>query len=103
MSSFAENLGTLPAMDGVKALQLLDEQGEIAATIENKPGSQGSLRVYHFVANKWGELGPEAAQEALELYAEHTEEAQKNIGKHPNIDRLFLIIDQKLHYRIKLL
>jgi len=29
----------------------------------------------------------------LKLYAEHTEDAQINPGKHPNIDRLLDVLD----------
>ena len=66
MKTFAENLSALPTLDHLSALQLHDAYGVSHATIENKPGAQGSFRVYHFVANKWDGLGPEAAREALE-------------------------------------
>jgi hypothetical protein len=48
-----------------------------------------------------GGLTPKAAQEALELFAEHTEDARANPGAHPNIDRLFRIIDEDLFYSVK--
>mgnify|MGYP000176762239 CR=1 FL=1 len=100
MPSFAENLQGLPLFDGVAALQLCDDSGAVCAVIENKPGSQGSLRVYGHLAGKWGGIGPEAAREGLDLYAEHTEDARANPGKHPNIDRLFQIIDQGTRYQV---
>jgi len=101
MKSFAENLSALPTFDHLTTLQLQDVHVVSHATIENKPGAQGSFRVYHFVADKWGGLGPEAAREALELYAEHTEDAKQYPGKHPNIDRLFEIVENNLSYTIK--
>ena len=101
MKTFADNLSALPTLDGLSLLHLLDDQGVTQATIENKPGTQGSFRAYHFVATKWGGLGPEAAREALELFAEHTEDAKQHPGKHPNIDRLLEIIKQDLRYTIQ--
>jgi hypothetical protein len=34
--------------------------------------------------------------EGLTLFAEHTNDAEKNPGKHPNIDRLFKVIEENL-------
>lgn len=103
MPSFAENLQGLPACDDIAALELTDSTGTVCARIENKPGSQGSLRVYAYLAQKWGGIGPEAAQEGLELYAEHTADARANPGRHPNIDRLFQIIQQGARYQVRAL
>ena len=101
MKTFAENLSVLPTLDGLSLLHLLDDQGVIQATIENKPGMQGSFRVYHFVATKWDGLGAEAARKALALFAEHTEDAKQHPGKHPNIDRLFEIVAKNLRYTMQ--
>ncbi len=32
----------------------------------------------------------------LEWFAEHVEDAKNNVGKHPNIDLLFRVIEQDL-------
>ena len=101
MARFSENLALLPTIDA-GALQLLTTSGALVATLENKPGTQGSVRVYAYVAEKWGGIGPEAAREALQLFAEHTEDARLNPGKHPNIDRLFRIVTENVHYSIRL-
>ncbi|WP_455385637.1 DUF2322 family protein [Acidihalobacter prosperus] len=101
MPSFAENLAQLPSVDGLQALELYGDGYEPEAVIENVPGSQGSLAVYYHVAVQHGGLTPKAAQEALELFAEHTEDARANPGAHPNIDRLFRIIDEDLFYSVK--
>lgn len=94
MMQFKANLDTFPQIDGIARLELLDSTGKIAGVIENKPGSQGSLRLYLHLANLYGSLTPEAAEKGLELYAEHTADAEENPGKHPNIDRLFELIEQ---------
>ncbi|KAB2312488.1 DUF2322 family protein [Betaproteobacteria bacterium SCN2] len=89
--TFAENLAALPETQG-KRLRLLDEQGVEKAVIENAPGTAGSFRVYAALAAKHGPIDAAAAEEGLVIYAEHTEDARLNPGKHPNIDRLFEVI-----------
>lgn len=98
LPNFSENLRRLPQSENLVALQLCDAGGAICAVIENRPGSHGSLRIYAYLADKWGEIGPDAAREGLDLYAEHTRDAQSNFGKHPNIDRLFDILDTGKSY-----
>ena len=101
MPSFSENLQQLAPVDGLQRLSLVGLDGETFAVIENVPGTQGSFRVYHHVAQKWGGIGSNAAQEALILFAEHTEDARLHRGKHPNIDRIFAIVEQNLHYDVR--
>lgn len=90
MPTFAENLAGLPSAEHLSHIEIAASDGGVA-TIENKPGSQGSLKVYAYLAGKYTALTPEAADEGLALFAEHTLDAQKNPGKHPNIDRLLAI------------
>jgi len=47
-------------------------------------------------------MTPAAAAEGLAIYAEHTDDARLNPGKHPNIDRLFGVqaSGNTLHARI---
>ncbi len=89
--SFAENLKKLPGISHLAAIQLLDAEGQEVALIENKPGSAGSVAVYNHLAQTYGSITPEAAKKGLEIYAEHSEDARLNPGKHPNIDRLLRI------------
>ncbi len=89
--SFAENLKKLPGISHLAAINLLDADGNIAATIENKPGSQGSLAVYNHLAQTYGSINAEAARKGMEIFAEHTEDERGNPGKHPNIARLIAI------------
>ncbi|MBT9613611.1 MAG: DUF2322 family protein [Burkholderiales bacterium] len=101
MPSFSENLRQLAPVDGLQRFCLVGEDGQTLAVIENAPGTQGSFRVYHHVAKKWGGIGIEAAQEALTLFAEHTDDARLHPGKHPNIDRLFDIVERNLHFEMR--
>ena len=88
---FAENLKKLPGISHLAAVNLLDKAETVVATIENKPGSQGSLAVYNHLAQTYGSINLEAAKKGLEIFAEHTDDARANPGKHPNIDRLIAI------------
>lgn len=90
--AFADNLKTLPGISHLAALNLIDAADAVVASIENKPGQAGSLSVYNHLAQLYGAISPEAAKKGLELYAEHTEDARANPGKHPNIDRLIGIL-----------
>lgn len=99
--SFAENLKKLPGISHLAALNLLDADGNVVVSIENKAGSQGSLALYNHLGQTYGAITPEAAEKGLELYAEHTDDARQHPGKHPNIDRLFALIASKATLRVK--
>ncbi len=101
MSQFSANLKKLPGISHLAAINLLDAEGNLVVAIENKAGSQGSLAVYNHLAQTFGAITPEAAKKGLELYAEHTEDAQAHPGKHPNIDRLIALVAEKKTLRIK--
>lgn len=89
--NFADNLAALPAVNHLAGLEL--HQGDtVVAVIENRPGSAGSVRVYAALAARYGDIGREAAEAGLRLYAEHGEDARLHPGKHPNIDRLLAIV-----------
>lgn len=92
MKKFNELLTTLENTDHVQRISLFNGDNSAAGLIENKPGSQGSIKVYYHLAKKWGSISVAAAQEGLAIYAEHTEDAKLNPGKHPNIDRLLSIV-----------
>jgi hypothetical protein len=88
---FKDNVHLLPPIDGVHRIDLIDEQGLVVASIENKPGKQGSLAVYHYLKQVFGTLNATAAEHGLLVFAEHTADARNHPGTHPNIDRLFEI------------
>ena len=100
--AFADNLKQLPPVTHLAELQLLDAAGNVVATIENKPGKAGSLAVYAALATKHGSINTAAAQEGLQLFAEHTESARAHPGSHPNIDRLQDIIASGQALAVKL-
>jgi hypothetical protein len=99
--AFAETLKQLPKVSHLAALTLIDTDGGDVATIENKPGQAGSLVVYNHLAQLYGAISPDAAKKGLELYAEHTDDARANPGKHPNIDRLIGLIERDETLRVK--
>jgi hypothetical protein len=99
--AFAENLKQLPKVSHLAALQLIDADGNVVATIENKPGQTGSLAVYNHLGQLYGAITVDAARKGLELYAEHTADAQAHPGKHPNIDRLIGVAASNSLLRVK--
>ncbi|HNQ57733.1 MAG: DUF2322 family protein [Burkholderiales bacterium] len=97
---FADNLKKMPGIAHLEAIRLLDGE-EVVATIEHKSGQVGSLALYNHLAQTYGAITPEAARAGLELYAEHTEEARANPGKHPHVDRLLELAEGGRTLRVK--
>lgn len=93
MKKFTDYLATLENTEHIQKIDLFDASGALAGTIENKPGSQGSIKVYHHLIKQHGTINKVAAKEGLKIYAEHTQDAEENPGKHPNIDRLLGVIE----------
>jgi hypothetical protein len=90
--AFADNLKQLPRISHLTAIQLLDGDSALIATIENKPGQASSLAIYNHLGQIYGAITSEAARKGLDLYAEHVDDARQNPGKHPNIDRLLKML-----------
>jgi len=90
--AFSSNLKQLPRISHLAAVQLLDSEGLVVALIENKPGQAGSVSIYNHIGQIYGAITVVAAKKGLELYAEHTDDARQNPGKHPNIDRLLAMV-----------
>ncbi len=101
--AFSDNLQQLPSAAHLSGLQLLDAGGAVVGSLENKPGQAGSVAVYAALAQRFGAITPEAAQEGVRLYAEHSDDARAHPGKHPNIDRLFGLIANGSSLTVKLL
>jgi hypothetical protein len=89
---FKDNLAQLPAIDGIARIDLVGANGDVVATIENQPGKQGSLAVYHYLKQAFGTLDAKAAEHGLAVFAEHTADARNRPGAHPNVDRLLAIV-----------
>jgi hypothetical protein len=90
-AAFKDNLQQLPAIDGVQRIDLVEASGNVIASIENQPGKQGSLAVYHYLKQSFGVLDAQAAEHGLAVFGEHTADARNRPGAHPNIDRLIQI------------
>jgi len=99
--AFADKLKTLPGVSHLAAIQLINAADEVVATIENKPGQAGSLAVYNHLAQIHGAITQDAATQGIEIYAEHSEDARLNPGKHPNIDRLIGLVERGETLRVK--
>jgi hypothetical protein len=99
--AFAENLKALPGVSHLNAIQLLDGEGNVVATIENKSGQTGSLAVHNHLGQLYGAITVDAAKKGLELYAEHVIDAESHPGKHPNIDRLLALVKDGGMLRVK--
>lgn len=104
MNTFKDILSRLPSVEKIAVLELYSgTQTEPAAIIENKPGQSGALAVYYKMALDFGGIGPAAAKQGLQLFSEHTLHAHDNPGAHPNIDRLFRIVEDDTYYAVKVL
>ena len=100
--NFADRLKQLPSASHLAALHLLGADGQVLATLENKPGQAGSLAVYAALAALYGgHITPAAAHLGLEWYAEHTQDALAHPGKHPNIDRPLAWAEGSESYRVQ--
>ena len=102
MQNFKDTLETLEDASHIKEI-VLSNKDEIISSIEKKPGTLGSIKIYHHLWLIYGELNTEAALEGIDLYCEYSEEAQEHPGKHPNIDRLFDVIECEEILKIKII
>jgi hypothetical protein len=102
MQKFSDILLTLDNADDIKRIELFNPDGKLAGIIENKPGSQGSVKVYNHLYKMYGEISLDAAVEGLSLYAEHTEDAENCPGKHPNVDRLINVLENEEPLTVKI-
>lgn len=101
MQKFSDVLLTLDDASHVQRMALFHGDGSPAGVIENKPGSQGSLKVYYHLYRMYGEISLDAAVEGLSLFAEHTGDAENCPGKHPNIDRLLNLLEDEQPLSVK--
>ncbi|MEG1733487.1 MAG: DUF2322 family protein [Comamonas sp.] len=101
--AFADNLKQLPSIEHIAELQLIAADGSLAASIPNAPGKAGSVTVYNALAVKHGSINVAAAEEGLQIFAEHTDDAKARPGAHPNIDRLLQVIASGQGYAVKVI
>ncbi len=103
MQKFSDVLLGLDNAEDVKRIELFHPDGSNAGIIENKPGSQGSIKVYNHLYKMFGDITLDAAVEGLALYAEHTEDAENCPGKHPNVDRLLNVLEDEQPLSMKII
>jgi hypothetical protein len=101
MQKFSDVLQTLDDASHVKRIELFNADGSTAGVLENKPGSQGSVKVYYHLYRMYGEISLDAAVEGLSLFAEHTADAENCPGKHPNVDRLLNLLEDEQALTVK--
>lgn len=98
--NFKDILETLPSIDHLTGLDVLNDE-TVIHHIPAAPGKLGSLRLYNALAEKFnGKLDRTSAQQGIEWFAEHVEDAKQNPGKHPNIDLLFKVVAEELNYSL---
>ena len=102
MQKFNDILLTLDDSDHIDRIEIY-RNNSLVGTIENKPGSQRSIKVYQHLWKLFGAITLDAAIEGLDLYSEHTEDAEKNPGKHPNIDRLLSVMENEESLDLKII
>ncbi|KOT14417.1 RNA polymerase subunit sigma-32 [Haemophilus parainfluenzae] len=98
--NFKDILETLPSIEHLTGLDVLNDE-TVIHHIPAAPGKLGSLRLYNALAEKFnGKLDRTSAQQGIEWFAEHVEDAKQNPGKHPNIDLLFKVVAEELNYSL---
>lgn len=99
--NFNAHLDSLPTIEHLSGLNVLDGQ-TLIHHIPAQAGKRGSLRVYYALAQQFnGKLDRTSAQKGLQLFAEHTADAEQHPGRHPNIDFLFRVVNENLSYRLE--
>ncbi|MSP86316.1 MAG: DUF2322 family protein [Methylotenera sp.] len=101
MQKFSDVLQTLEDATHVQRIEFFNGDGSPAGVIENKPGSQGSVKVYYHLYRMYGEISLDAAVEGLSLFSEHTSDAENCPGKHPNVDRLLNLLEDEQPLTVK--
>ena len=98
---FKDYLATFPTIEHLAGLEVKNSMGEVIHTIPAIEGKLGSLKLYHALFVKFnGKLTATAAQQGLEWFAEHVEDAKPNPGKHPHIDLLFKVVAEDVVYSL---
>ena len=86
---FKTTLATLPSVDHLRGLDVVDASGAVLHHIPHAPGKLGSLRIYHALAQAFGGvLTADAVAQGLVWFAEHVADALAHPGTHPSIDLL---------------
>lgn len=99
--NFTEILTTLPPVDHLSGLDIVDAGGSVVHHIPAAPGKMGSLRVYNAMAElAGGAFRADAVRQGLHWFAEHVADARARPGAHPNIDLLLNNMDGQADWRL---
>lgn len=99
---FKDYLATFPSIDHLSGLDILNEKGDIIHHIPAVEGKLGSLKLYYALSMKFNhQLNTTSAEQGLIWFAEHVEDAKKNVGHHPNIDLLLDVVSNNLSFVLK--
>jgi len=96
MQKFNDILLTLDNSDHIDRIEIY-KNNTLVGAIENKPGSQGSIKVYQHLWKLFGAITLDAAIEGLDLYSEHTEDAQRILVNIQMLIVFFLLWKMKSH------
>ncbi|AWX15745.1 hypothetical protein CEP48_05965 [Mergibacter septicus] len=101
--NFQAVLATLPTIDGISQIEVLNGE-QVIHRIFAVEGKLGSLKVYNALAQQFdAELTVTAAEQGLAWFAEHTQDAKENPGKHPNIDFLLNLIAHNQAFKLRVI
>ena len=89
---FQDILTTLPAVDDIHAIVLLDAKGEPVGRLDNQPGSAGSVRVYHALISATATSTARPRAKAWNC-TPNTRRTRAPIRASINIDRLLSIAE----------
>lgn len=96
---FKDYLATFPSIDHLTGLNVKNSAEEVIHHIPAVEGKLGSLKLYYALFTKFnGKLTASSAQQGIEWFAEHLEDALQHSGKHPNIDLLLLVKEKNLEF-----
>ncbi len=101
MLTFKDHLATLPSIDHLQGLDVVNLLGLTVHHIPNGPGTQGSLTIYHALSLGGTFLDEDAVALGLILFGEHVQTAIDHPGSHPNIDFLLAQKAHNLEYRLR--
>lgn len=100
---FQDYLATFPSIEHIEKIEVCDQQGTVLHLIPAVEGKLGSLKLYNALAAQFdGQLNVESATQGLIWFAEHLDDAKQNPNKHPNIDLLLKVVEEKQHFYLKI-
>lgn len=88
MKKFTENLLSIPKNNKTVLLRVYNDRDELVSIIPNIQNKQGSVQIFQHIADANGNINFEASKRGINLFGENLGDAQKNPGKHKNIELL---------------